>query len=83
MVPVAPAGIDAVKTTAWFTAAGFAEEVNATVGVTNPTVTVVAGEVAALLVAVSVTDAVIGLEPIGSDGTVRVATPLTTGAMPS
>jgi hypothetical protein len=54
-----------------------------TVGVTIPTVTVVEGEVAGLLVLVSATEAVMGLEPTGSDGTVKVATPLTTGAVPS
>jgi hypothetical protein len=72
-----------VKAIAWFAAAGFAEDASVTGGVTIPTVTVVEGEIAGLLVLVSATEAVMGLEPIGSEGTVKVATPLTTGAEPN
>jgi hypothetical protein len=83
IVPVAAEGTVAVKVTAWFSAAGLAEELSVTVGAPIATVTVVAGDVAALLVAVAATEAVMGLEPIGRLGTVIVATPLTTVAVPS
>src|SRR5215475_12310163 len=83
MVPVAVVGTVAVKVTGWLSAAGFSDEVSVTLGVAIATVTVVAGEVAALVVAVSATEAVMGLEPTERLGTVRVATPLTTGAVPS
>ena len=63
--------------------AGLADEASVTVGAPMATVTVVAGEVAALLVAVSATEAVMGLEPMGRLGTVMVATPFTTGEVPS
>src|SRR5262249_27236813 len=83
MVPVADEGTVAVKVMAWLTDAGLAEEASVTVGAPMATVTVVAGEVAALVVAVAATEAVMGLEPMGRLGTVRVATPFTTGEVPS
>jgi hypothetical protein len=52
-------------------------------GVVFPTVTVVAGEVAGLVVASPGVLAVIGSLPIGSEGTVIVATPLTIVPVPS
>jgi len=63
MVPVAVEGTVAVKVTGWLSAAGFSDEVSVTLGVAIATVTVVAGEVAAFVFAVSAAEAVIGLEP--------------------
>jgi hypothetical protein len=83
MVPVAALELsEAVNVTAWLNGAGLSEEATVTVGALVATVTLVAGEVAALLVAVSATEAVMGLEPMGRLGTVMVAVPLTTGAVP-
>jgi hypothetical protein len=82
-VPLAAAGTVAVNVTGWLTFDGFADEVNATVGVFFATVTVVAGEVAGLLFVSPGVLAVIGFAPIGSEGTVIVATPFTIGAVPS
>src|SRR3954470_11559900 len=83
IVPVAPEGTVAVKITAWPAADGLTEEISMTTGVGFDTVTTVAGEVAAVYVTDSGIDAVIGLETIGSDGTVMVATPPTIGTVPS
>jgi hypothetical protein len=82
IVPLAAAGTAAVKVTVWLNAAGFTEEVSATVGVIFATTTGVAGEVAALLVFPPGVVAVMGFGPSGNEGTVIVATPLTTGAVP-
>lgn len=82
MLPLAAAGTAAVNVTDALNAAGFAEEDSTTVGVIFATTTCVAGEVAALLVSLAATVAVIGFGPSGSEGTVIVADPLTTGAVP-
>jgi hypothetical protein len=81
--PVTPVGTVSVMVTGVF-GAGLELETDGggSTGVVLPTVTLVAGEVAALLVVVSATEAVIGLEPIGRLGTVMVAVPLTTGTVP-
>ena len=78
----AAAGTVAVKVTDWLNVAGFAEEDSTTVGLNFPTTTCVAGEVAALLVSLAATVAVIEFDPSGREGTVIVADPLTTGAVP-
>ena len=63
---------------------GFEEETagGGRTGVALTTVTVVAGEVAALLLESAGVDAVMGSLPKGCGGTVRLATPLLMGAVP-
>lgn len=80
--PVAPACTVAEKVTAWLGADGFEEEASVTTTVAFPTVTCVAGDVIGPLVEVIVAVAVIEFEPTGKEGTVKVAWPLTTGAVP-
>jgi hypothetical protein len=65
-------------------AGGLVEETvgGASCGVLLVTFTIVAGEVAALLLASPGVEAVMGSMPTGSEGTVRVATPLTMVAVP-
>jgi hypothetical protein len=83
IVPVAPAVVVAVKITVCPGLAGFADDVSVMFGVDFATVTIVAGEVAEFVVGPSGIEAVMGLDPRGSDGTVSVATPLTTAEVPS
>ena len=52
-------------------------------GVVLVTITDVGGETAALLFASAGVDAVMGAVPIGKEDTVRIATPLTMGTVPS
>jgi hypothetical protein len=61
---------------------GLRDDVTAIVGVILPTVTIVAPEVAGLLLASPDVVAVMGSLPIGKEGTVIVATPPTMGAVP-
>ena len=82
IVPVTPAGTVAVKVTGWLTIDGLRDEVMAIVGVTFPTVSIVAPEVTGLLFVSPDVVAVIGSVPIGREGTVIVATPPTMGAVP-
>lgn len=72
-VPVAPAGIVAAKVIAWPGFAGFTEDVRVTTTATFATVTWVGGDVIVPLVDVLMAVTVIGLVPIGSEGTVKVA----------
>jgi hypothetical protein len=80
--PVAPACTVAAKVTDWLGADGFTEDVNVTTVTIFATVTCVGGDTMGTFVEAFGADAVIGFEPSGSDGTVRVAEPLTTGAVP-
>jgi hypothetical protein len=82
MVPVAPAGAVAVKTTAWLTIEGFSDDVTVTVGTAFTTVTTTTGEVAGLLLESAGVLAVIGSVPSGRLVTVMVATPPMIGAVP-
>src|SRR3984957_7743530 len=79
IAPLAAAGTVAVKVIVWLNSAGFTEDVSATVGIAFDTTTGVTGDVAALLVSPPGVVAVMGFGPSGSEGTVIVATPLTTG----
>jgi hypothetical protein len=80
---VAPAGTVAVKVTGELGAAGLDDDVRAIVTEVLATVTVTAGEVAGLLLASPGVEAVMRSVPIGREGTVSVATPFTTGAVPN
>src|SRR5947209_8614615 len=82
IVPVTPVGTDAVKVTAWLAADGLTDDVSVTVGVDLLTVTVVAGEVAGVLLVSPGVEAVMGLLPTGSVVMVIVAVPPITGAVP-
>jgi hypothetical protein len=73
IVPVAPACTVAAKVTAWPGEDGFAEDVNVMTTVAFATVTGVGGEAIVPLVEVLIAVTVIGLTPIGKEGTVRVA----------
>jgi hypothetical protein len=64
-------------------AAGFTEDASVTITVAFATVTWVGGEVIVPLVAVLMAVTVIGFVPTGKDGTVKVACPLTIGAVPN
>jgi hypothetical protein len=82
IVPVAPAGAIAVKVTGWLTIEGLRDDVTVTVGTVFTTVTIVAVEVAGLLLVSPEVVAVMGSVPTGKLGTVMVATPPTIGAVP-
>ena len=81
-VPVAPAGVVAVKVTDWLTIEGSREDVTTTVGAALTTVTTTEGEVAGLLLASPGVLAVIGSVPRGRLLIVMVATPPMIGAVP-
>lgn len=80
--PVAPTCTVAAKVTDWLGADGFTEDVNVTTETTFATVTCVGGDMMGTFVEALSADAVIGFGPSGREGTVKVATPLTTGAVP-
>jgi hypothetical protein len=80
--PVAPACTAAAKVTGCAGADGFADDVNVMTETTFVTVTCVGGDTMGTLVEVIVADAVIGFEPSGREGTLKVAAPLTTVAVP-
>jgi hypothetical protein len=80
--PVAPACTAAAKVTGCAGADGFTEDVNVMTEATFATVTCVGGDTTGTLVEAIRADAVIGFEPSGREGTVKVAAPLTTGAVP-
>jgi hypothetical protein len=80
--PLAAAGILAEKDTDWFGADGFTDDVKVTTTVTFATMTWVGGDVIVPLVEVLVAVTVIGWVPIGKEGTVKVAWPLTMVAVP-
>ena len=81
--PVAPAWIVAAKVTAWLGFDGFAEDASVMTTAAFATVTWVGGDVIELFVKVSTAVTVIGFVPTGKEGTVKVAWPLTIGAVPS
>jgi len=81
--PVAPGCTTAEKVTDWPNADGLVDDVRVTTVAVFPTVTRVGGDVAGLLFASPEVAAVMESTPRGSDGTVRVATPLTMVADPN
>jgi hypothetical protein len=80
--PVAPAWTVAEKVTAWLGFDGFAEDASVMVTAAFATVTWVGGDVIVPFVAMLIAVTVIGFVPIGNEGTVKVAWPLTIGAVP-